>query len=171
MTECLSSRYYNLYLNLYRSGQWSGLDFVGIPYRPLYVYGYKQGNDPILGPYFTYTATNTSLQRFVVTPDGKDVCYMVKQSTQEWEIVWMQPSNECENYGACGSNAICKVLQDGKAKCTCLKGTSSALGAISDKFEFCSYELPVKENLSYFFRKWVNFLPVHTADYKPQLGP
>ncbi|KAM0860902.1 hypothetical protein ACQ4PT_046244 [Festuca glaucescens] len=107
---------------VWRSGQWTGLNFVGIPYRPLYVYGYKQGNDPILGSYFTYTATNTSLQRFVVTPDGKDVCYMVKQSTQEWEIVWMQPSNECEYYGACGSNAICTVVQDGKAKCTCLKG-------------------------------------------------
>ncbi|KAM0835258.1 hypothetical protein ACQ4PT_063061 [Festuca glaucescens] len=107
---------------VWRSGQWTGLNFVGIPYRPLYVYGYKQGNDPILGSYFTYTATNTSLQRFVVAPDGKDVCYMVKQSTQEWETVWMQPSNECEYYGACGSNAICTVVQDGKAKCTCLKG-------------------------------------------------
>ncbi|VAH44977.1 unnamed protein product [Triticum turgidum subsp. durum] len=106
----------------WRSGQWTGLNFVGIPYRPLYVYGYKQGNDPILGMYFTYTATNTSLQRFVVAPDGRDVCYMVKKSTQEWETVWVQPSNECERYGACGSNAICTVVQDRKAKCTCLKG-------------------------------------------------
>ncbi|VAH29155.1 unnamed protein product [Triticum turgidum subsp. durum] len=106
----------------WRSGQWTGLNFVGIPYRPLYVYGYKQGNDPILGMYFTYTATNTSLQRFVVAPDGRDVCYMVKKSTQEWETVWVQPSNECERYGACGSNAICTVVQDGKAKCTCMKG-------------------------------------------------
>ncbi|CAM0906213.1 unnamed protein product [Alopecurus aequalis] len=106
---------------IWRSGQWTGLNFVGIPYRPLYVYGYKQGNDPVLGSYFTYTATNTSLQRFVVSPDGKDVCYMVKQSTQEWEIVWVQPSNECEYYGTCGSNAIC-TAQDGKAKCTCLNG-------------------------------------------------
>lgn len=106
----------------WRSGQWTGLNFVGIPYRPLYVYGYKQGNDPTLGTYFTYTATNTSLQRFVVAPDGKDVCYMVKKSTQEWETVWVQPSNECEYYGACGSNALCTVVQDRKAKCTCLRG-------------------------------------------------
>ena len=95
------------------------------------MYGYKQGNDPILGMYFTYTATNTSLQRFVVAPDGRDVCYMVKKSTQEWETVWVQPSNECERYGACGSNAICTVVQDTKAKCTCLKGMSLTLGAIS----------------------------------------
>jgi hypothetical protein len=145
LAEFLNSRYYNLYLILYRSGQWTGLNFVGIPYRPLYVYGYKQGNDPVLGSYFTYTATNTSLQRFVVSPDGKDICYMVKQSTQEWETVWMQPSNECEYYGTCGSNAMCTVVQDGKAKCTCLKGMSSALGAISYKFRSRSYELPVKE--------------------------
>uniref|UniRef100_A0ACD5UKT6 Uncharacterized protein n=1 Tax=Avena sativa TaxID=4498 RepID=A0ACD5UKT6_AVESA len=107
---------------VWRSGQWTGLNFVGIPYRPLYVYGYKQGNDPILGTYFTYTATNTSLQRFVVAPDGRDICYMAKNSTQKWETVWMQPSNECERYGACGPNAICTVVQDVKAKCTCLKG-------------------------------------------------
>ncbi|KQK15837.1 G-type lectin S-receptor-like serine/threonine-protein kinase B120 [Brachypodium distachyon] len=107
---------------VWRSGQWTGLNFVGIPYRPLYVYGYKQGNDQTLGTYFTYTATNTSLQRFVVTPDGKDVCYMVKKATQEWETVWMQPLNECEYYATCGSNAICTVVQDRKAKCTCLKG-------------------------------------------------
>ena len=159
MTECLKSRYINFYLILYRSGQWTGLNFVGIPYRPLYVYGYKQGNDPNLGSYFTYTATNTSLQRFVVTPDGKDVCYMVKQSTQEWETVWVQPSNECEYYGTCGSNAICTAAQDNKAKCTCLKGMSSILDAISYNSGFANYDLPDIEGLSYFLDKWVKFLP------------
>ncbi|XP_062189246.1 G-type lectin S-receptor-like serine/threonine-protein kinase B120 isoform X2 [Phragmites australis] len=107
---------------IWRSGQWTGQNFVGIPWRPLYMYGYKPANDPVLGQYYTYTATNTSLQRFVVVPNGTDVCYMVKKSSQKWETVWMQPSNECEYYATCGANAKCTVVQDGKAKCTCLKG-------------------------------------------------
>ncbi|KAL6856098.1 hypothetical protein ACP4OV_018900 [Aristida adscensionis] len=109
-------------VKFWRSGQWTGQNFVGIPWRPLYVYGFKQSSDGVLGTYYTYTATNTSLQRFVVAPNGTDICYMMKKSSQEWETVWMQPLNECEFYGKCGANAKCTVVQDGKAKCTCLKG-------------------------------------------------
>ncbi|CAD6223546.1 unnamed protein product [Miscanthus lutarioriparius] len=106
----------------WRSGQWNGVNFIGIPWRPLYMSGFTPANDPVLGKYYTYTATNTSLQRFVVLPNGTDICYMVKKSSQEWETVWYQPSNECEYYATCGPNSLCTALQDGKAKCTCLKG-------------------------------------------------
>ncbi|KAG2637576.1 hypothetical protein PVAP13_2NG540900 [Panicum virgatum] len=106
----------------WRSGQWNGVNFIGIPWRPLYLSGYSMSNDRDLGLHYTYTATNTSLQRFVVLPNGTDICYMVKKSSQEWETVWLQPSNVCEYYAACGPNAKCTVGQDGKAKCTCLKG-------------------------------------------------
>ncbi|CAL5062257.1 unnamed protein product [Urochloa decumbens] len=106
----------------WRSGQWTGVNFIGIPWRPLYLSGYTYSNDRDLGPHYTYTATNSSLQRFVVLPNGTDICYMVKNSSQQWETVWFQPSNECEYYAACGPNAQCTAGQDGKAKCTCLKG-------------------------------------------------
>ncbi|KAG8099709.1 hypothetical protein GUJ93_ZPchr0013g37784 [Zizania palustris] len=109
-------------VTIWRSGQWTGQSFVGIPWRPLYMYGFKPANDPSLGAYYTYTASNTSLQRFVVKPNGTDISYMAKKSSQEWETVWMQPSNECEYYAKCGANAKCTIEQDGKAKCTCLKG-------------------------------------------------
>nr|CAB3454603.1 unnamed protein product [Digitaria exilis] len=105
----------------WRSGQWTGVNFIGIPWRPLYLSGYTYSNDRDLGPHYTYTATNTSLQRFVVVPNGTDICYMLKKSTQEWETVWFQPSNVCEYYAPCGPNAKCTVGQDGKAQCTCLK--------------------------------------------------
>ncbi|KAJ1291339.1 hypothetical protein BS78_02G309300 [Paspalum vaginatum] len=107
----------------WRSGQWNGVNFIGIPWRPLYLSGFTPAHDQALGgTYYTYTATNTSLQRFVILPNGTDICYMVKKSSQDWETVWYQPSNECEYYAACGPNAKCTALQDGKAKCTCLKG-------------------------------------------------
>ncbi|CAN6183741.1 unnamed protein product [Urochloa humidicola] len=106
----------------WRSGQWTGVNFIGIPWRPLYLSGYSLSIDRDLGLTYTYTATNTSLQRFVVLPNGTDICYMIKKSSQEWETVWFQPSNECEYYAACGPNAQCTVGQDDKAKCTCLKG-------------------------------------------------
>lgn len=106
----------------WRSGQWNGVNFIGIPWRPLYRSGFTPAIDPVLGNYYTYTATNTSLQRFVVLPNGTDICYMVRKSSQYWELVWYQPSNECEYYATCGPNAKCTASQDGKAKCTCLKG-------------------------------------------------
>ncbi|KAK3125323.1 hypothetical protein QOZ80_7BG0603350 [Eleusine coracana subsp. coracana] len=107
----------------WRSGQWNGVNFIGIPWRPLYMNGFKPAVDPQLGgTYYTYTATNTSLQRFVVLPNGIDICYMAKKSSQEWETVWAQPLNECEHYATCGANAKCTAAPDGKAKCTCLKG-------------------------------------------------
>jgi hypothetical protein len=101
------------------------VNFIGIPWRPLYRSGFTPAIDPVLGNYYTYTATNTSLQRFVVLPNGTDICYMVRKSSQDWELVWYQPSNECEYYATCGPNAKCTASQDGKAKCTCLKGLYS----------------------------------------------
>ncbi|TVU38510.1 hypothetical protein EJB05_11884 [Eragrostis curvula] len=110
-------------VKFWRSGQWNGVNFIGIPWRPLYMSGFKPSIDPLLGgTFYSYTATNTSLQRFVVLPDGTDICYMLQKASQEWETVWMQPSNECEHYAICGANAKCTAAQDGKAKCDCLKG-------------------------------------------------
>ncbi|KAL6838418.1 hypothetical protein ACP4OV_031663 [Aristida adscensionis] len=108
-------------VTLWRSGQWTGQNFVGFPWRPLRVIGFKQSIDQVLGTFYTFTAANTSLERFVLAPNGTDIWYMMEKSSQ-WETVWMQPSNECEYYGKCGANAKCTVVQDGKAECTCLKG-------------------------------------------------
>lgn len=111
--------------------------------------GFTPAIDPVLGKYYTYTATNTSLQRFVVLPNGTDICYMVKKSSQDWETVWYQPSNECEYYGTCGPNAKCTALQDGKAKCACLKGLYSTLRKIISFVQCTKYGLQTKDLLQF----------------------
>lgn len=101
----------------WRSGQWTGSSFVGIPWRSLYVYGFKLSGDA-----YTFDTYNTSLYRFVLQPNGTEMCYMLLDGTGEWEVVWLQPTIECQAYNMCGPNAKCAADDNGQAVCTCLKG-------------------------------------------------
>ncbi|GJN32668.1 hypothetical protein PR202_gb21188 [Eleusine coracana subsp. coracana] len=84
---------------------------------------YALGIDPNgSGQAYIWEDGTAKFWRFVVLPNGIDICYMAKKSSQEWETVWAQPLNECEHYATCGANAKCTAAPDGKAKCTCLKG-------------------------------------------------
>uniref|UniRef100_A0A0D9X056 Receptor-like serine/threonine-protein kinase n=1 Tax=Leersia perrieri TaxID=77586 RepID=A0A0D9X056_9ORYZ len=108
----------------WRSGQWAGTNFVGIPWRALYVYGFKfNGDPPPSGGDMSYTFTtfNASLYRFVLRPNGTETCYMLLGSG-DWEMVWSQPTIECHKYNKCGPNAECAAAADGGAICSCLKG-------------------------------------------------
>ncbi|KAG8080174.1 hypothetical protein GUJ93_ZPchr0007g3519 [Zizania palustris] len=108
----------------WRSGQWTGTNFVGIPWRSLYVYGFKLTGDPLhSGDYMSYNFApfNSSLFRFVLQPNGTETCYMLL-ATGSWETVWFQPAIPCHEYNRCGPNAECAAGDGGQAACTCLKG-------------------------------------------------
>ncbi|KAL5198730.1 hypothetical protein ABZP36_002242 [Zizania latifolia] len=108
----------------WRSGQWTGTNFVGIPWRSLYVYGFKLTGDPLQsGQYMSYNFApfNSSLFRFVLQPNGTETCYMLL-ATGNWETVWSQPAIPCHEYNRCGANAECAAGDGGQAVCTCLKG-------------------------------------------------
>uniref|UniRef100_J3MLV8 non-specific serine/threonine protein kinase n=1 Tax=Oryza brachyantha TaxID=4533 RepID=J3MLV8_ORYBR len=107
----------------WRSGQWTNTNFVGIPWRSLYVYGFKFIGDPLLGGdmFLTFVPFNSSLYRFVLRPDGVETCYMLLDSG-DWEVVWSQPTIPCHMYNKCGANAECAAADDGQPICTCLKG-------------------------------------------------
>ncbi|KAJ4745347.1 Serine/threonine-protein kinase [Rhynchospora pubera] len=102
----------------WRSGEWNGAsNFIGIPWRPLYSKGFylvTEGNEK----YYTYTAANNSLSRFVLHWNGVESIYLFKEA---WDEFWHEPVKQCEVYGACGPNGLCKnngVL----ASCSCLDG-------------------------------------------------
>ncbi|KAF8669214.1 hypothetical protein HU200_051544 [Digitaria exilis] len=110
----------------WRSGQWANTNFVGVPWRSLYVYGFKLNGDPSQSNgviYYTFNAYNTSDYRFVLNPNGTETCYMLL-TTGEWETVWSQPTTRCQEYNTCGANAACSddVSGDGQPVCSCLKG-------------------------------------------------
>ncbi|KAJ3705159.1 hypothetical protein LUZ61_008864 [Rhynchospora tenuis] len=71
--------------------------------------------------YYTYTAANNSLSRFVLHWDGVESIYLYKDQDKVWDEFWHEPVKQCEVYGACGPNGLCKnsgVL----ASCSCLDG-------------------------------------------------
>ncbi|TVU38489.1 hypothetical protein EJB05_11861, partial [Eragrostis curvula] len=111
----------------WRSGQWANTNFVGVPWRSLYVYGFKlNGDPPAQGDglmYYTFTTYNSSQLRFMLHPNGTETCYMLLDGTGEWETVWSQPTVACQAYDMCGANAQCATAADnGQPICTCLKG-------------------------------------------------
>ncbi|KAL5196922.1 hypothetical protein ABZP36_000434 [Zizania latifolia] len=108
----------------WRSGQWAGNNFVGIPWRALYIYGFKLTGDPRQSGgymFYDFAPFNASLFRFVLQPNGTETCYMLL-ATGSWEMVWSQPTIPCHEYNRCGANAQCAAGDDGQAICSCLKG-------------------------------------------------
>ncbi|KAJ4765755.1 Serine/threonine-protein kinase [Rhynchospora pubera] len=105
----------------WRSGEWNGAaNFLGIPWVPLYSKGFfleTEGNQK----YYTFTACNDSLIRFVLHWNGTDSIYMYAGASQGWEDFWNQPVKQCEIYGACGPNGLCRNNGD-LASCSCLDG-------------------------------------------------
>lgn len=118
-------------IKYWRSGQWANTKFVGIPWRSLYVYGFRLAGDASRGSgtrggvmSYTFSAYNESQFRFVLKPNGTETCYMLLESTGAWEVVWSQPTIPCHAYNTCGPNAGCAAADDhGRAAaCKCLQG-------------------------------------------------
>ncbi|KAJ1291338.1 hypothetical protein BS78_02G309200 [Paspalum vaginatum] len=109
----------------WRSGQWANTNFVGVPWRSLYVYGFKLNGDPpskgdgVMS--YIFNVYNSSEFRFVLQPNGTETCYMLLDDGQ-WETVWSQPTIPCQEYNTCGANAECTAGDNGQALCACLKG-------------------------------------------------
>ncbi|XP_062186877.1 G-type lectin S-receptor-like serine/threonine-protein kinase B120 [Phragmites australis] len=109
----------------WRSGQWANTNFVGVPWRSLYVYGFKLNGDQsqsngIMS--YTFSTYNSSQYRFMLHPNGTETCYMLLDGTGDWETVWSQPTIPCQAYNMCGANAECAAGDNGQAICSCLKG-------------------------------------------------
>lgn len=108
----------------WRSGQWANTNFVGVPWRSLYVYGFKLNGDPYNGSgvmFYVFNTYNSSEYRFMLHANGTETCYMLL-ATGDWETVWSQPTDRCQAYDTCGANARCAAGDDGQPICTCLTG-------------------------------------------------
>eukprot|EP00262_Sarcandra_glabra_P019533 TRINITY_DN7388_c0_g1_i1.p1 TRINITY_DN7388_c0_g1~~TRINITY_DN7388_c0_g1_i1.p1 ORF type:complete len:479 (+),score=50.48 TRINITY_DN7388_c0_g1_i1:55-1491(+) len=107
---------------VWRSGDWNGGGFTGVPDMvPLYFYGFSFTNSGEEGSrYFTYSVYNNSRVRFVPSPEGIVEQFSWNEESGVWDVIWYQPSNECEIYGKCGPFGICNVLDS--PICSCLEG-------------------------------------------------
>lgn len=111
----------------WRSGQWNGQVFIGIPDMVFAAaYGFKLSVFIDGNKRYYYTDFNSS-HRWVLTVNGtvKHLLYLGKAMT--WLNLWEAPVTECEKYNRCGDYGSCT---DGAAPiCSCLKGFVPRFGS------------------------------------------
>ncbi|CAN0852666.1 G-type lectin S-receptor-like serine/threonine-protein kinase B120 [Linum grandiflorum] len=108
----------------WRSGQWNGLIFTGVPSMTTltnFQYGFKLTREEDGRLYFTYNPSNsTALLRFRIGYDGTEEQLRWNEGTRNWDVLQRQPEDECERYNACGEFGVCDELA--RPKCGCMEG-------------------------------------------------
>ncbi|KAK9133693.1 hypothetical protein Scep_013221 [Stephania cephalantha] len=95
---------------IWRSGQWNGQMFTGIPgMTSFHLYGFNIIYDDDEGKlYCIYTdKDNSTVSRFVLSPQGKLERLYWNASLSDWDLTWLEPYDECDTYGKCGPNGYC----------------------------------------------------------------
>ncbi|XP_028787779.1 G-type lectin S-receptor-like serine/threonine-protein kinase At2g19130 [Neltuma alba] len=103
------------------SGSWNGQIFSLVPEMRLnYIYNFTfETNEN--ESYFTYTVYNNSIiSRFVMDVSGQIKQFTWLEASQQWNLFWSQPRQQCEVYAFCGAFGICN--ENSMPSCTCLLG-------------------------------------------------
>ncbi|KAL3509558.1 hypothetical protein ACH5RR_028959 [Cinchona calisaya] len=71
--------------------------------------------------YFTYNLYNPAIiSRFIMDVTGQVKQLSWLESTQQWNLFWTQPRQQCEVYAYCGAFGICN--ENSLPSCNCLDG-------------------------------------------------
>ncbi|XP_027341828.1 G-type lectin S-receptor-like serine/threonine-protein kinase At2g19130 [Abrus precatorius] len=103
------------------SGAWNGHIFSLVPeMRANYIYNFTfESNEN--ESYFTYSMYNASIiSRFVMDVSGQIKQLSWLESTQQWNLFWSQPRQQCEVYAFCGAFGSC--TENSMPYCSCLTG-------------------------------------------------
>ncbi|XP_027345479.1 G-type lectin S-receptor-like serine/threonine-protein kinase At2g19130 [Abrus precatorius] len=112
---------WNKSVQYWTSGAWNGHIFSLVPEMRLnYIYNFTfQSNEN--ESYFTYSLYNTSLiSRFVMDVSGQIKQLSWLENTQQWNLFWSQPRQQCEVYAFCGEFGSC--TENSMPYCNCLTG-------------------------------------------------
>ncbi|KAL0291889.1 UNVERIFIED_CONTAM: G-type lectin S-receptor-like serine/threonine-protein kinase [Sesamum angustifolium] len=93
----------------YRSGQWNGLGFTGVPpsLSPGFNSDFKFKNDVLVSMFEIY---NYSIfARLTIEPSGFVQRYSMNEKKDTWNLVFTLPRDPCDNYGQCGPYGICST--------------------------------------------------------------
>ncbi|KAJ6333656.1 hypothetical protein OIU77_009514 [Salix suchowensis] len=86
-----------------------------------YQYGFKVSGESDGKLYLTYNPSDPSeLIKFQITWNGFEEQKRWNNSTQAWQVMQSQPSEDCENYNYCGNFGVC--TPSGSPRCSCLQG-------------------------------------------------
>ncbi|CAN4103402.1 unnamed protein product [Withania somnifera] len=104
----------------WETGPWNGRIFSKVPeMRANYIYDFsyeeKQNES-----YFTYSLNDDSIKsRFIMDGSGQIKQLTWLDASNEWNLFWSQPIQQCEVYAFCGPFATCR---ESLPFCNCLDG-------------------------------------------------
>ncbi|XP_020589414.1 G-type lectin S-receptor-like serine/threonine-protein kinase At4g27290 [Phalaenopsis equestris] len=110
---------------IWRGGPWNGFGFSGAGpdhFFDLALYRefsstFKSTPEEI---YYSYSAVDNVISRVNMHQNGTDRRYLWKASSQQWNLEWSAPSDACDFFPACGTNAVCDLKSS--PICRCLDG-------------------------------------------------
>ncbi|CAI8618090.1 unnamed protein product [Vicia faba] len=115
---------YNHDLPWWRGGPWNGALLAGIPNakraRTIYNVSFV-GDDNSVAISFNMI-DKSALTRTIVQPSGFIQTLTWDNQKSQWNQFFTEPTNQCDNYGTCGSNSNCDPLNFEDFKCSCLPG-------------------------------------------------
>lgn len=106
---------------LFRAGSWNGNILSGIPSETLYKFFNFSFVITEKEVSYGYELLNQSIvSRYMLTSTGQVERYMLSDQTNTWQLFFVGPSDQCDNYALCGANSNCDVSNS--PTCECLKG-------------------------------------------------
>ncbi|KAL3332895.1 hypothetical protein AABB24_033120 [Solanum stoloniferum] len=104
----------------WKTGPWNNRIFRDVPeMRTNYIYNFSY-EDNQNESYFTYSLYNNSIiSRFIMDGSGQIKQLTWLDNTNQWNLFWSQPRQQCEVYAFCGPFATC---QETNPFCNCLDG-------------------------------------------------
>ncbi|CAL5213473.1 unnamed protein product [Lathyrus oleraceus] len=115
---------YNHDSSWWRGGHWNGELIVGQPYMkrdmPFCNISLVENDNYVA---LTYNMFDTSvILRIVLLQSGFFRAFTWDSQESQWNQYWSEPTNQCDDYGTCGSNSNCDPLNLESFKCSCLPG-------------------------------------------------
>ncbi|XP_058730928.1 G-type lectin S-receptor-like serine/threonine-protein kinase RKS1 isoform X2 [Vicia villosa] len=115
---------YNRNLPWWRGGPWNGELFAGIPNmkRDMATFNVSYVEDDNYSALSFNMFDKSVITRIVVQQSGFFQTFTWNSQKSQWNRYWSEPTDQCDNYGTCGSNSNCDPLNFDDFKCTCLLG-------------------------------------------------
>ncbi|XP_004305424.1 PREDICTED: G-type lectin S-receptor-like serine/threonine-protein kinase At2g19130-like [Fragaria vesca subsp. vesca] len=111
------------------SGDWTGKTFSHIQnIEEKYVPSIFSFVVNETGSYLTYAVRASAYPdtfehtfiRYMIETTGQIKFFVLEKGTLQWNLLWMQPTKQCDVYASCGAFSICNPLN--LPRCGCLKG-------------------------------------------------
>ncbi|XP_065859649.1 G-type lectin S-receptor-like serine/threonine-protein kinase SD2-2 [Euphorbia lathyris] len=119
---------YNSSIGYWRTGNWTGTTFAGVPemgMKYIYNFHFNDPYTPAASFWYTVVPLDTSLKppltRFHVDSDGQLKQFTWAAQVGSWNMFWSQPEDPCKVHRLCGDLGVCKSNND-ETNCFCLSG-------------------------------------------------